>query len=298
MISFNPPCSQNVKTHVAKNFLCLIDKHFAKSLKLHKIFNKNNLKVSYSFSSNMANVIKTLQPRDPEWVQWGWRDPRKCNWGNKDLRALDDDCLKRNVSTKLSQEHLDSRTLTYAWQKTISKQDATTTNSLHERKHAHATVVVKHIWELKRKKTSYNFKWYIIKRANTCVGNPSCCKLCISEKPRNLSTHDVSQLNKRSELITNCCHETTFFVTNHRKHCSNRLCFTFLMLPLKLWAAHAAILVWWFLSACNSKNNSPSLSLELYVCVCVCMLCMYVCYIGRKVGSKSTCLDRVLNIVR
>ena len=43
IIWFNPPYSQNVETNVAKTFLRLNDKHFPKSHKLHKIFNKNNL---------------------------------------------------------------------------------------------------------------------------------------------------------------------------------------------------------------------------------------------------------------
>ena len=58
IIWFNPPYSQNVRTNIAKSFLCLIDKHFPKSHKLHKIFNRNNLKVSYSCTTNMANIIK------------------------------------------------------------------------------------------------------------------------------------------------------------------------------------------------------------------------------------------------
>ena len=63
IIWFNPPYSQNVETNVAKSFLCLIDKHFPKSHKLHKIFNRNNLKVSYSCTTNMGNIIKTTIER-------------------------------------------------------------------------------------------------------------------------------------------------------------------------------------------------------------------------------------------
>ena len=59
IIWFNPPFSQNVQTNVAKSFLHLIDKHFPKSSKLHKIFNRNNLKVSYSCTTNNANIIKS-----------------------------------------------------------------------------------------------------------------------------------------------------------------------------------------------------------------------------------------------
>lgn len=45
---FNPRFSQSIQTNVAKSFHPLIDKNFTKSHKLHKIFNRNNHKVSYS----------------------------------------------------------------------------------------------------------------------------------------------------------------------------------------------------------------------------------------------------------
>ena len=58
IIWLNPHFSQNVQTNVTMSFLHLIDKHFPKSHKLLKTFAKNNLKVSYSCTTNMANIIK------------------------------------------------------------------------------------------------------------------------------------------------------------------------------------------------------------------------------------------------
>ena len=58
-ISFNPPHSRNVKTNVGRQSLNLISKHFPQSHKLHKIFNKSNLKVTYSYMKNMNSVIKS-----------------------------------------------------------------------------------------------------------------------------------------------------------------------------------------------------------------------------------------------
>ena len=46
IIWFNPPYSANVQTNVARSFLFLIDKHFPKAHILHKLFNRNNVKVS------------------------------------------------------------------------------------------------------------------------------------------------------------------------------------------------------------------------------------------------------------
>ena len=66
------------------------------SHKLHKIFNRNNLKVSYSCTTNMANIIKNhngkiLNERDEI-------DNRKmCICRNKDLCPLDGKCLTSKV---------------------------------------------------------------------------------------------------------------------------------------------------------------------------------------------------------
>ena len=63
IIWFNPPYSKNVKTNVAQKFLRLIDKHFPKTSKLHKIFNRNTVKVSYSCMPNVKSTISSHNNR-------------------------------------------------------------------------------------------------------------------------------------------------------------------------------------------------------------------------------------------
>ena len=58
MIWFNPSLSQNVKTNIGKIFLKLIKKHFQNHHRLHKTFNLNTIKLSYSCISNMSSFIK------------------------------------------------------------------------------------------------------------------------------------------------------------------------------------------------------------------------------------------------
>ena len=59
IIWFNPPYSKNVETKIGKTFLKLIDKHFPKKHKYHKIFNRNTIKVSYSCTKNMKTIINS-----------------------------------------------------------------------------------------------------------------------------------------------------------------------------------------------------------------------------------------------
>ena len=58
IIWFNPSYNQNVSTNIAKIFLKLVDKHFPRTHRLHKIFNRNTIKVSYSCMSNVQQLIK------------------------------------------------------------------------------------------------------------------------------------------------------------------------------------------------------------------------------------------------
>ena len=59
MIWFNPPYSQNVITNVTKRFLNLLHCHFPKSNKMHTIFNRNTVKVSYSCTANISSIISS-----------------------------------------------------------------------------------------------------------------------------------------------------------------------------------------------------------------------------------------------
>ena len=55
---FDPPYSSNVKTNIGKIFFRFLDKHFPKYHKYYKLFNRNDVKISYSCMQNMASVIQ------------------------------------------------------------------------------------------------------------------------------------------------------------------------------------------------------------------------------------------------
>ena len=91
IIWFHPPYSMNVKTNIAKTFLTLLNKCFPKSHKFHKLFNRNNVKVSYSCLPNISNIVtshnrKVLSNTNES------QDP-KCNCRVKDNCPLNGKCL-------------------------------------------------------------------------------------------------------------------------------------------------------------------------------------------------------------
>ena len=54
---FNPPFSLNVKSRVGREFLSLLDTSFPPSNPLHKLFNRNTVKLSYRRMPNMAQAV-------------------------------------------------------------------------------------------------------------------------------------------------------------------------------------------------------------------------------------------------
>ncbi|GFS19542.1 hypothetical protein ElyMa_001547400 [Elysia marginata] len=63
---FNPSFSDSVSTNVAKIFPSMIDRHFPKTNKLHKIFNRNTVKISYNC---MPDVNQTLWNHNKKLLQ-------------------------------------------------------------------------------------------------------------------------------------------------------------------------------------------------------------------------------------
>jgi len=95
IIWFNPPFSKNVQTNIGREFLNLIKKCFPPNHKLRKLFNINNLKLSYSCSPSIIQIIdghnKTIlkQNTPPEEET----TPKHCNCREPNNCPLKGQCL-------------------------------------------------------------------------------------------------------------------------------------------------------------------------------------------------------------
>ena len=109
---FNPPYSRAVKTNVGKSFLQIMDKHFPVGNPLHKIFNRNTVKMSYRCTPNLARKIsghnaKVLNSKSNE-------EPKKeCNCRKKDECPVQGKCLQSGVIYQATVTRGDNRVDTY-----------------------------------------------------------------------------------------------------------------------------------------------------------------------------------------
>ena len=98
IIWFNPPYSMNIATNVGCYFLNLVNKHFPLHHKFSKIFNRNNMKISYSCTPSMKSRInihnKTVTKAQSS------AQARTCNCLNKSKCPLNNKCLSNNILYK------------------------------------------------------------------------------------------------------------------------------------------------------------------------------------------------------
>ena len=175
---FNPPFNKDVKTNIGKTFKYLIEIHFPKHHRYHKLFNKNNLKLSYSCMPNMGQIInkhnrKLISRKEsPNSTP----TPKTCNCRDQKQCPLNGQCLQSCLvyrATVTSQttvkKYIGCTELSFKARYANHKQ------SFKNNKYRKATALSDYIWSLKDAGTEYTLTWDIscLKQHSTPVEQTS-----------------------------------------------------------------------------------------------------------------------------
>ena len=210
---FNPPYSKSVKTNVGKAFLGLIEKHFPPHHKYRSLFNKNNVKVSYSSTENMENVIKRHNAKILNTSKS--QATRTCNCPVKSNCPLQENCLKQCIIYKATVTSENSKKIYYGQSEPEFKSRlANHTKSFKYRSYEKDTELSKYIWSLKDREKPYDIAWSIAATASQYKCGTRKCDLCITEKYMIAMAEPESLLNSKSELISKCRHCNKFYLKN------------------------------------------------------------------------------------
>ena len=159
---FNPPFSKNVKTNIARSFLELVDTHFAIGNKLHKIFNRNTVKVSYSCMSNVKSIITSHNTRIIRKSQPQDISAENCNCRNKLICPLQNKCMSKDIvykATIFTGNTQDTKHYIGMTSNTFKERYRIHIKSFTHKKYSNETELSKHVWHLKLKKTDFTIKW-------------------------------------------------------------------------------------------------------------------------------------------
>ena len=111
IIWFDPPFSNSVTTNIGKEFFSLLAKHLIPSNRLHKIINKQNVKLNYSCLANMQGIIANHNKRVLNKSTSEERRASPCNCRNKANCPHDDFCRKKSIIYKASVDTPDSKAM-------------------------------------------------------------------------------------------------------------------------------------------------------------------------------------------
>ena len=213
---FNPPYSQNVETKVVKCFLQLIDKHFPKSNPLHKIFNRNTLKLSYSCMRNVKTIISSHNKAQmSKSSNQSEKIDDNCNCRDKNSCPLEGNCNTRNIVYQA--EVVTSQTKeTYIGlcDTTFKERYRNHTCSFRHERYKNVTELSKYIWSLKEQNINYQIKWKKVKQARSYSNANKKCNLCLWEKYLIICKPEMSTLNHRNEMTSTCRHSKKFLLSS------------------------------------------------------------------------------------
>ena len=213
---FNPPFSLNVKTHIGKEFLSLLDKSFPMGHQFRKIFNRSTVKIGYKCMPNMAAAInshnkKILKPasdiaeqprcickRGPDCPVQGTCSQK---WVVYSATVTENRSQKTETYTGLT-----SRPFKVRWEEHL--------RNFERPDDRNKSKLSGHIWDLKDRGLEYSLSWSIIDKAPPYNPSTKKCLLCLKEKHHIMYDRGRSSLNKRSEVFNTCRHRTQSLLCN------------------------------------------------------------------------------------
>ena len=214
IVWFNPPYSRNVATNIGKEFFNLLRIHFPVQHPLHRLFNRNTVKLSYSCTMNLDSIIKAHNAKilNKEKDNSG-NDDKTCNCRDQTACPVGNNCLKNNVVYKATVQYEDKE------QNYIGMTENTfkTRYTLHKASFKHSTKrkqteLSNLIWTLKDNGTEYKLTWSIINRARPYQPGKRTCNLCLSEKFHILTGSHL--INRKTELLNKCPHRRKYITCN------------------------------------------------------------------------------------
>ena len=211
-IWFNPPYSLAVSTNLTKLYADIIKKAFPKNhLYLNKLFNKNNLKMSYSCAPNMDKIVSTHNMKLLDIKDVNQPQPKTCSCSAADKIncPLDNVCLSTEIVYQADVSSTDGATKHYIGltEPTFKKRLYNHRKSFKNREYEHETTLSTYIWQLKDKNIGYSIKWKLLKQSRAYSPITQKCHLCLDEKLLILKNYtNPAFLNKSSELFGKCRH--------------------------------------------------------------------------------------------
>ena len=160
---------------ILRMLLHLLDKHFDRNHKCHKIFNRNNVKYSYSCIDNIKNVISSYKKEVRNF--YNKMNGKTCSCRNKNNCPLDNKCskllkltdkivYKAEVETNDGINELSTKVNLGISETEFTAKYNNHTMSFRNRTHESDSKLSKFTWSLKDQDKEFDIKWSIFKKSS------------------------------------------------------------------------------------------------------------------------------------
>ena len=243
---FNPPHSDNLRTNVGEKFINAVEEEFPENHPLHRIFNTNTIRLSYSNMPNMQMKVamhnakvyqkkmeelkqnqqnlqqqnqvqprrgrrrNQQQPQQPQQKKKKVEKPCNCRGGSANC-PLGGKCLaEKSIVYSCKVTRLDDftfETYTGLTEGPFKQRLYGHNADFKKKKQRNRTMLSKYIWYLKDNKIPYQLSWSILGRAKGFNPVTGVCRLCLLEKYFIMYNSKDATLNSRHELFNSCRHK-------------------------------------------------------------------------------------------
>ena len=155
----NPPYSKHVASNISRQFLNLLDTCFSPTSKLHKILNRNTVKISYKCMPNMKQIIsnhnKTISNKDNNTES----KTNNCNCRIKEACPVNQKCQTSSLIYQATvTRHDNNKEESYIGltDNTFKTRYNGHTSSFRNEQYRNATTLSNYIWTLKDKNINYS----------------------------------------------------------------------------------------------------------------------------------------------
>ena len=210
---FNPPYSANLRMNLGQRFLQLLNDCFPPTHPLHKICNRNTIKLSYSCLPSMERIIHSHNNRILKQNTNQPTNNRNCNCTNPQSCPLSGECLSKAIvyqATVTNNTNNNQETYIGMTSTSFKLRYSNHILSFNNRKYETMTELSKHVHKVQQLTNNYNITWRILKKCNSYSNVTKKCQLCLQEKFFIICKPELGTLNRRTELMSACRHRKDF----------------------------------------------------------------------------------------
>ena len=215
LLGLTPHAAETLPPTLVKKFFTLLGACFPANNKLHKIINKNTIKLSYSCMGNIKQSIANHNKAILSKEKIKEEQIKLCNCRNRTLCPLQGNCLQKGVVYQATVTQTNTMRediyigITENEFKTRYNQHTSSFRLSHK---SSSTSLSEHIWKLKENNTDHTITWKILEKAQPYTPITGKCNLCTSKKAYIAYNHP--SLNKRRELFCTCHHRRKHLLLN------------------------------------------------------------------------------------